>query len=132
MFQDFDAALDFGQALACAPGIVKREIALMADPVPGYLKPLAEHLPPGCHALLLATAPASEPALRELVAERGGEITSTRTAEEGLGERLRRHPHSPGKARLAIGYRAGRGERERCGSAQYEPRGGRGAGYQMV
>ena len=82
VFQDFDAALDFGQALACAPGIVKREIALMADPVPGYLKPLAEYLPPGCHALLLATAPASEPALRELVAERGGEITSTRTAEE--------------------------------------------------
>ncbi|MFO0124769.1 MAG: FAD-binding oxidoreductase, partial [Betaproteobacteria bacterium] len=39
VFRDFNAALGFGDVLAHAPGIVKREIALMADPVPGYLKP---------------------------------------------------------------------------------------------
>ena len=82
VFRDFDAALAFGDALAHAPGIVKREIALMADPVPGHLKPLAEHLPAGCHALLIALAPSSEPAMQELVAQWGGEVTYRKDAAE--------------------------------------------------
>jgi len=82
VFRDFDAALAFGNALANAPGIAKREVALMADPVPAYFKPLAEHLPAGCHALLLAIAPSSEDAMRALAAQWGGEVTYTKSAEE--------------------------------------------------
>jgi FAD/FMN-containing dehydrogenase len=82
VFRDFNAALGFGDVLAHAPGIVKREIALMADPVPGYLKPLADHLPPGCHALIVALAPSSEPAMLELVAQWGGEVTYRKDAAE--------------------------------------------------
>jgi FAD/FMN-containing dehydrogenase len=82
VFRDFDAALGFGDALAHAPGIVKREVALLADPIPGYLRPLAEHLPPGCHALILALAPSSEPAMLELVAQWGGEVTYRKDAAE--------------------------------------------------
>jgi len=82
VFRDFDAALSFGDALAQAPGIVKREVALLADPVPGYLKPLAEHLPAGCHALIVALAPSSEPAMMELVGQWGGEVTYRKDAAE--------------------------------------------------
>lgn len=82
VFRDFDAALAFGDALANAPGIAKREVALMADPVPAYFKPLADHLPAGCHALLLAIAPTSEDAMRALAAQWGGEVTYSKSAEE--------------------------------------------------
>jgi FAD/FMN-containing dehydrogenase len=82
VFRDFDAALGFGDALAQAPGIVKREVALMADPVPSYLKPLADHLPAGCHALIVALAPSSEPAMLELVNQWGGEVTYRKDAAE--------------------------------------------------
>lgn len=82
VFRDFDAALDFGNALANAPGIAKREVALMADPVPAYFKQLSDHLPAGCHALLLAIAPSSEAAMRALAAQWGGEVTYSKGAEE--------------------------------------------------
>lgn len=82
VFHDFDAALEFGNALANAPAIAKREVALMADPVPGYFKQLSDHLPAGCHALLLAIAPSSEAAMRALAAQWGGEVTYSKGAEE--------------------------------------------------
>jgi FAD/FMN-containing dehydrogenase len=82
VFRDFDAALGFGDALAHAPGMVKRELALLADPVPGHLRPLADHLPEGCHALILALAPSSEPAMLELLARWDGEVTYRKDAAE--------------------------------------------------
>jgi FAD/FMN-containing dehydrogenase len=82
VFRDFEAALGCADVLAHTAGIVKRELALMVDPVPGYLKTFTDHLPAGCHALILALAPESEVAVRELVAHWGGEITYRRAAEE--------------------------------------------------
>ncbi len=82
VFRSFDDALEFGQAVASAPGIVKREVGLLADPIPGYLRGHAAELPPGCHALVLAIAPVSEPAVRDLAAQWRGEITYTKGAEE--------------------------------------------------
>ena len=81
-FDDMDRALNFGNALAHAPGIVKKNIALLADPIPGYMAPLAEHLPQGCHAALLLVAEFSEAAALQLVAAHGGRITYRRTADE--------------------------------------------------
>ena len=66
-------ALAFADALARAPGLVKREVAFFASPVPDHLAQLAEHLPAGCHAVLSLVA---EPA---------------RTAMRDAGRRARRH-----------------------------------------
>lgn len=82
VFDTFDAALDCGQAIAAAPGIAKREVAFLSEAVTPYLKPLAEYLPAGKHALILAVAPASEAAMRELATLHGGEVTYRKDAAE--------------------------------------------------
>lgn len=82
VFDDFDAALAFGDALARAPGLAKREVAFLASPVPDYLTQLAEHLPKGCHAVLSLVAEAGEDALNALVAAHGGRVSYRRSAEE--------------------------------------------------
>src|SRR5690606_21925500 len=82
VFSSFDDALEFGNAVALAPGIAKREVALLAAPIPGYIKLLAEHLPAGCHAIILAIAPNSEGAMRELAAQWRGEVSYSKDAEE--------------------------------------------------
>src|SRR5690606_8272569 len=74
-FGDMDAALNFGNALAHAPGIVKKNICLLADPIPGYMTPLAEYLPQGKHAALLLVAEFSEAATLQLVAAHGGTVS---------------------------------------------------------
>lgn len=82
VFRSFDDALDFGNAVAQAPGIVKREIALLAHPIPAYLKQHAQELPAGCHAMILAIAPSSEGAMRELAQLWRGEVTYTASADD--------------------------------------------------
>jgi len=82
VFDAFDKALGFADALAHAPGIAKREVAFFASPVPDHLAQLAEHLPKGCHAVLSLVAESSEETLRELVASHGGTISYRKTAEE--------------------------------------------------
>ena len=81
-FANFDDALHCGDELARAPGVVKKEIAFMAHPVPAYLQQLGEHLPAGCHALIMLIAPASEPALLELCAQFGGSVSYRKSAAE--------------------------------------------------
>lgn len=82
VFESFDAALDFGQAIAAAPGIAKREVGFFSASVTPYLKPLAEFLPAGRHALVLALPPASEAAMMELAGLHGGQVTYRKEAEE--------------------------------------------------
>ena len=81
-FDDFAPALAFADALAHAPGLVKREVAFLASPVPDHLAQLAEHLPVGCHAVLSLVAEPGEEALRALVEAHGGTLGYRRTAEE--------------------------------------------------
>ena len=81
-FDSFAAALSFADALARAPGLVKKEVCFLADPVPGYLQPLAEYLPRGCHAVLFLLSEASESGMLTLASEAGGTVTYRRTAEE--------------------------------------------------
>jgi hypothetical protein len=77
----FDAALDFGQALALAPGIPKRNVAVLARPLPGFVAasgkagPWAEVLPGSSDAALVVVAAAAGQALQDLVARFGGRIT---------------------------------------------------------
>ncbi|MBC7435238.1 MAG: FAD-binding oxidoreductase [Bdellovibrionales bacterium] len=81
-FASFDDGLEFANAIALAPGIIKREVGFFAAPVPDYLKPLCEFMPAGCHALILAIAPASEQAMLELAALWNGTVTYRKTAQE--------------------------------------------------
>ncbi len=81
-FTSFDDALAFSDALARAPGIVKREVCLLAHPVPGYLKPLAEYLPADCHAVIVLVASSSEAAQLDLVAHHRGAVTYRKSAQE--------------------------------------------------
>lgn len=78
----YDAGLEFADSVARTPGIVKKEVCLLARPVPDHLTSLAAHLPPGCQAVILALAPASEAALLELVAGFGGRVSYRKTAAE--------------------------------------------------
>src|SRR6478735_7935066 len=82
VFDAFTPALAFADALAHAPGIVKREVAFFASPVPDHLAQLAEHLPKGCHAVLSLVAESSEDPMRALVEAHGGRMTYRKTAEE--------------------------------------------------
>jgi len=82
VFGAFNDALAFGDALAHAPGIVKREVAFFGTPVPDYLGQLADHLPRGCSAVLSLVAESNEEALQALVAAHGGTLTYRKSADE--------------------------------------------------
>ena len=79
---NFDAALDFGNALSMASGIVKKEICFLADPIPAYMKQLSDFLPSGCHALIVLVAPSGEAPMLDLVQRFGGLVTYRKTAQE--------------------------------------------------
>jgi FAD/FMN-containing dehydrogenase len=85
-FDSFDAALEFGDALASAPGIVKKSVTLFAAPIPDLLMQatpmLAGAMAPGCHAVFVLVAEFAEPALLQIVAGHGGSVTLRKTAEE--------------------------------------------------
>ena len=81
-FEAFEQALAFGNSLAHAPGITKREVAFLASPVPDYLTQLSEHLPTGCHAVLAVVAESGEQALLKLTDRHDGTLRYRKTAEE--------------------------------------------------
>jgi FAD/FMN-containing dehydrogenase len=82
-FASFDAAFDLCWTLnGASPGIVKKEVCFLAAPIPDHLPALAEHLPPGCHAVLMIVAESSEPAARELVSAFGGQVSYRKTGAE--------------------------------------------------
>lgn len=81
-FTSFDDALEFGNAMAMAPGIVKKELGFLGAPVPEYQAPLAAHLSPGCSAMIALVAPTSEAAMLELAAQWRGSVTYRKTAQE--------------------------------------------------
>lgn len=85
-FPQYEAALEFGSALAAAPGIVKKSVTLLADPIPGLLMqaspPLAGTMTPGSHAVFVLVAEFSEHGLQQLVADFGGTVTLRKTAAE--------------------------------------------------
>ena len=85
-FESFDAALEFGDTLASAPGIVKKSVTLLAAPIPDLLlaaTPLLKGaMNAGAHAVFVLVAEFAEPALQQLVKDSGGQVTHRKTAEE--------------------------------------------------
>ncbi|MBP7564589.1 MAG: FAD-binding oxidoreductase [Burkholderiaceae bacterium] len=82
VFDDFDQALAFGDAVAHATGIVKKEICFLADPIPAYMHTLADHLPNGKHAILLLVAEYCRETTLEMAAQHGGQVTYDKSADE--------------------------------------------------
>ena len=85
-FDSFDAALEFADVLAAAPGLVKKNVTLLAAPIPDLLLKaapvLAGGMAPGSHAVFLLLAEYGEPALQQLVQASGGRISYRKTADE--------------------------------------------------
>ena len=82
-FASFEAGFDFCHRLnGGSPGVVKKELAFMAAPIPDYFAVLSAHLPRGCHASLMVVAESSEPAVRELVAAHGADVSYRKNAAE--------------------------------------------------
>jgi FAD/FMN-containing dehydrogenase len=82
VFTAFDAALEFASALSGAPGLVKKEVCFLGAPVPDHMTALAEHLPTGCHAVLIVMAASSQDGMHELLAAAGGTLGYCKTAAE--------------------------------------------------
>ncbi|PMB17394.1 FAD-binding oxidoreductase [Fischerella thermalis] len=87
-FPEFMAAARFGQALADADGMIKKEIAVFASPIPQYFTPLRQYIPDGTHAALLLIAEPSLELLPGLVQQHGGKITYQKVQEGGKGVNL--------------------------------------------
>ena len=85
-FDGFDAALEFADALASAPGIVKKSVTLLAAPIPDLLlaaSPLLKGtMTAGAHAVFVLVAEFAEAGLMQLVGEFGGTVTHRKTAAE--------------------------------------------------
>ena len=85
-FPGFDAAIEFADALASAPGIVKKSVTLLAAPIPDILMQatplMAGQMDAGSHAVFVVVAPASEAAMLQFVGDFGGRVTLRKTAEE--------------------------------------------------
>ncbi len=88
-FPEFMAAAKFGQALADADGMIKKEIGVFASPIPQYFHPLQPYIPPNTHAALLMIAENSLELLPGLVRQYNGQITYQKHAQEsGKGVNL--------------------------------------------
>ena len=85
-FESFDAAIEFADALASAPGLVKKSVTLLAAPIPDLLlaaTPLLKNtMTPGQHAVFTLVAEFAEPGFQQLVREFGGTVTMRKSADE--------------------------------------------------
>ncbi len=88
-FNEFMSAARFGQSLADADGMIKKEIGIFASPIPQYFTSLRQYIPDGTHAALLLIAEPSLELLPGLVQQYGGKITYQKaTQEAGKGANL--------------------------------------------
>ncbi len=85
-FVTFEAAIEFGDALANAAGIIKKSVTLLAAPIPDIIMraspPMAGTMRTQSHAVLVLAAQFGEEALLQLAARFGGVVTHRKTAAE--------------------------------------------------
>ncbi len=85
-FEGFDAAIEFADALAAAPGLVKKSVTLLAHPIPDLLlaaTPLLQGaMNAGSHAVFVLVAEFAESGFQQLVREFGGALTFRKTAAQ--------------------------------------------------
>jgi len=79
-FPYFAEAIAFAQALAHSSGIVKKQIAVHADPIPTYFTALQDYLLPQNHCVMVILSEYDLFAFQELVKEYAGQITLQKNA----------------------------------------------------
>lgn len=85
VFDAFERAVEFGLALATQDGLLKKLVSVHAWPIPGYFKPLEQHLPSGKAAALVMIGAETRETFEALVRDFGGTITLC-VPEAGLYE----------------------------------------------
>ncbi len=73
VFDDFADALNYANALARSPGLVKRQLALFAAPIPAYFTHLSGSYRSGQHAVISVMAQESDSLSNTLLAEYNGQ-----------------------------------------------------------
>ncbi|MBE9037925.1 FAD-binding oxidoreductase [aff. Roholtiella sp. LEGE 12411] len=81
-FDDFMAAVNFGQALGNADGMIKKLISVFASQISQYFHALEDYIPKGTHPVFLMLAESSLELLPGLVQQYGGKITYQKPAQE--------------------------------------------------
>jgi FAD/FMN-containing dehydrogenase len=85
-FDEFDASIEFSDTLAGSPGIVKKNVTLLAAPIPDLLLAavplLAGSMVAGSHAVFVLVAEFAEAPFQQLVREFGGTVSYRRGAAE--------------------------------------------------
>lgn len=81
-FDDFTDALDYANALSRSPGLVKRQVALFAAPIPSYFTHLNGHYRASQHAVISVVAQESEGLLDGILATFNGQAAVRQTAED--------------------------------------------------
>lgn len=80
-FERFADGLDFASRFGSAPGLQKKEVCFLGAPIPDHLTNLAEHLPAGCHAVLVLVAPHSEAGMLQLAEQHHGTVSYRKEAD---------------------------------------------------
>ncbi|MEB3227688.1 MAG: FAD-binding oxidoreductase [Synechocystis sp.] len=80
-FTKLETAIAFGEALAACDGIVKKQIAVQAAPIPSYFSALKQYVTPGCHWVMAIVSEGDWAAFTELVALWQGEIVVQQLAQ---------------------------------------------------
>ncbi|HEY9647025.1 MAG TPA: FAD-binding oxidoreductase [Chroococcidiopsis sp.] len=81
-FDDFMTAARFGQTLGDADGMIKKLIAIFADPIPAYFAAFRNTIPSGKHCAFVMIAETCLEPFKELVKEAGGTICYEKNAQE--------------------------------------------------
>ncbi len=81
-FDDFMDAARFGQALGEADGIVKKEVAVVAWPIPAWFKALKAECPEGKHVAFCMIAQSEQAAFGKLASLHNGRITAWRATPD--------------------------------------------------
>lgn len=82
VFDDFTDALDYANAFARSPGLVKRQLALLAAPIPSYFSHLNGHYQANQHAVISVIAQESEGFCAGLLEKYRGHSAVRQTADE--------------------------------------------------
>ncbi|MGB8665187.1 MAG: FAD-binding oxidoreductase [Serratia inhibens] len=82
VFDDFTDALDYANAFARSPGLVKRQLALLAAPIPSYFSHLNGHYQASQHAVISVIAQESEGLCAGLLMKHRGHGAVRQTADE--------------------------------------------------
>ena len=82
VFDDFTDALDYANALARSPGLVKRQLALFAAPIPSYFSHLNGQYQATQHAVIAVVAEESEALCPGLLAKYRGHSAVRQSADD--------------------------------------------------